>query len=81
MLGVFTASGPVNMATGRIPFAPEDFTPILRNQIDPPLVAVRDDSPFRAPGDLFEVAHVPPDEGSMSGFRPPTFPYNRDRHP
>ncbi len=35
VLGVFTASGTVNMATGRIPFAPEDFTPILWIQIDP----------------------------------------------
>ena len=30
VLGVFTASGMANMATGRIPFAPEDFTLILR---------------------------------------------------
>ena len=68
VLGVFTASGTVNMATGRIPFAPEDFTPILRIQIDPFLVAVRDDSPFRTLGDLFEAAHVRPGEVSMSGF-------------
>ncbi|MXY31198.1 MAG: hypothetical protein F4Y48_08345 [Gammaproteobacteria bacterium] len=68
VLGVFTASGTVNMATGRIPFAPEDFTPILRIQIDPFLVAVRDDSPFRTLGDLFQAAHARPGEVSMSGF-------------
>ena len=68
VLGVFTASGTVNMATGRIPFAPEDFTPILRIQIDPFLVAVRDDSPFRTLGDLFETAHGRPGEVSVSGF-------------
>ncbi len=78
MLGVFTASGTVNMATGRIPFAPEDFTPILRNRIDPFLVAVRDDSPSRTPGDLFEAADVRPGEVSVSGLRPPTHPHNRD---
>ena len=80
MLGVFTASGTVNMATGRIPFAPEDFTPILRNQIDPFLVAVRDDSPSRTLGDLFEAAHARPGEVSVSGFRPSTCPHNRDRY-
>ena len=68
------------MATGRIPFAPEDFTPILRTRIDPFLVAVKDDSPSRTPGDLFEATHVWPDEVSVSGFRPPTLPHNRDRH-
>ena len=68
VLGVFTASGTVNMATGRIPFAPEDFTPILRIQIDPFLVAVRDDSPFRTLGDLFEAAHARPGQVSVSGF-------------
>ena len=68
VLGVFTASGTVNVATGRIPFAPEDFTPILRIQIDPFLVGVRDDSPFRTLGDLFEAAHARPGEVSVSGF-------------
>ena len=64
----FTASGTVNMATGRIPFSPEDFTPILRIQIDPFLIAVREDSPFRTLGDLFEAAHARPGEVSMAGF-------------
>ncbi|WP_420447467.1 Bug family tripartite tricarboxylate transporter substrate binding protein [Candidatus Palauibacter sp.] len=68
VLGVFTASGTVNMATGRIPFSPEDFTPILRIQIDPFLIAVREDSPFRTLGDLFEAAHARPGEVSMAGF-------------
>ena len=68
------------MATGRIPFPPEDFTPILRNRIDPFLVAVRDDSPFRTPGNLFEAAHARLDEMSVSGFSPSTHPHNRDRH-
>ena len=68
VLGVFTASGTVNMATGRIPFAPGDFTPILRIQVDPFLVAVREDSPFRTLEDLFETARTRPGEVSMSGF-------------
>ena len=68
VLGVFTASGTVNMATGRIPFSPEDFTPILRIQIDPFLIAVRDDSPFHTLGDLFEAARDRPGEVSVSGF-------------
>ena len=68
VLGVFTASGTVNMATGRIPFSPGDFTPILRIQIDPFLIAVRDDSPFHTLGDLFEAAHARPGEVSVSGF-------------
>lgn len=55
---VFKASGTVNMATRRIPLAPEDFTPILRIPIDPFVVAVRDDSSFRTPGDLFEATHA-----------------------
>ena len=68
VLGVFTASGTVNMATGRIPFAPGDFTPILRIQVDPFLVAVREDSPFRTLDDLFEAARSGPGGVSMSGF-------------
>ena len=68
VLGVFTASGTVNMATGRIPFTPGDFTPILRIQVDPFLVAVREDSPFQDLGDLFEAARARPGQVSMSGF-------------
>ena len=80
MLGVFTASGTVNMATGRIPFAPEALPPILRNDIDPFLVARRDNSPSRTLGDPFEAAHARPGGVSVSGFRPPTHPHNRDRY-
>ncbi len=68
------------MATGRIPFAPEDFTPILRTRIDPFLVAVKDDSPSRTPGDPFEAAHARPDEMSVWGFSPSTHPHNRDQY-
>ena len=68
VLGVFTASGTVNMATGRIPFAPTDFTPILRIQVDPFLVAVREESPFQTLRDLFAAARERPGEVSMSGF-------------
>lgn len=67
-LGVFTASGTVNMATGRIPFGPGDFTPILRIQVDPFLVAVREDSPFRSLPDFFEAARAQPGAVSISGF-------------
>ena len=80
MLAVFTASETVNMATGRIPFASADLTPILRNHIDPFLVAVRDDSPSRTPADLFEAAHVRSGEASVAGFSPSTHPHNQDRH-
>ena len=68
------------MATGRIPFAPEDVTPILRHRIDPFLVAVRDDSASRTLGDPFEAAHARPGEVSVSRFSPSTHPHNRDRH-
>ena len=68
VLGVFTASGTVNMATGRIPFAPTDFTPILRIQVDPFLVAVRAESPFRTLPELFEAAAAAPGAISVSGF-------------
>ena len=68
VLGVFTASGTVNMATGRIPFTPADFTPILRIQVDPFLFAVREDSPFRTLDDLFGAARARPGEVSVSGF-------------
>ena len=68
VLGVFTASGTVNMATGRIPFGPRDFTPILRIQVDPFLIAVREDSPFRTLDELFEAARARPGDVSMSGF-------------
>ena len=68
VLGVFTASGTVNMATGRIPFGPGDFTPILRIQVDPFLVAVREESPFQTLEDLIEAARERPGEVSMSGF-------------
>ncbi len=77
---ITASSGTVNMPTGRIPFAPEDVTPILRNRIDPFLVAVPDDRPSCTLGDLFKAAHVPPDEVSMSGFSPSTHPHNRDRY-
>ncbi len=68
VLGVFTASGTVNIATGRIPFDPGDFTPILRIQVDPFLVAVRDESPFRTLNGLFEAATAAPGSVSVSGF-------------
>ena len=68
VLGVFTASGTVNMATGRIPFVPEDFTPILRIQVDPFLIAVRADSPFQTLDDLFGAARARPGEVSIAGF-------------
>lgn len=73
-LGVFTASGTVNMATGRIPFTPEDFSPVLRVQVDPFLIAVRADSPFRTLPDFFGAAAAmtgndpDADAVSISGF-------------
>jgi len=68
VLGVFTASGTVNMATGRIPFVPGDFTPIIRIQLDPFLIAVRDDSPYRSLQEFFSDARSRPGKVSISGF-------------
>ncbi len=68
VLGVFTASGTVNMATGRIPFSPGDFTPILRIQRDPFLIAVRESSRFADFGELLDEARTRPGSVSVSGF-------------
>ena len=68
------------MATGRIPFAPEAFPPILRIRIDPFLVAEKDDSPSCTLRDLFKAADARPDEMSVSGFTPSTHPHNRYRY-
>lgn len=80
MLRVFTASGTINTAPGRIPFAPEHFTRILRTRIDPFLVAVKDDSPSCTLGDLLEAAHARLSEVTVSGLTPSTHPHNRDRY-
>jgi tripartite-type tricarboxylate transporter receptor subunit TctC len=68
VLAVFTASGTVNMATGRIPFGPADFTPLLRIQLDPFLIAVRADSPHRDLTTFFQAAQARPGDLSVSGF-------------
>jgi len=68
VLAVFTASGAVNIATGRIPFETGDFTPLLRIQLDPFLVAVREDSPYRNLSAFFEAARARPGQLSVSGF-------------
>lgn len=67
-LAVFTSSGVINMATGRIPFEVDDFTYLLRIQLDPFLVAVRDESPFRTLDDFFAAARSRPGELSVAGF-------------
>lgn len=68
VLAVFTASGAVSMAGGRIPFEPDDMTPLLRIQVDPFLVAARAESPFRDLNDLFARARARPGEVSVAGF-------------
>lgn len=68
VLGVFTSSGAVNMATGRIPFSPEDFTYLLRVQLDPFLIAVRTESRFDDLRGLLSFARDNPGELSISGF-------------
>jgi len=68
VLAVFTASGAVNMATGRIPFGPGDVTPLLRVQMDPFLIAVVDESPFRSLDEFFAEARSRPGELSIAGF-------------
>lgn len=64
----FTSSGAINMATGRIPFDVDDFTFLLRVQLDPFLVAVRDESPLTSLDDLFARARDEPGELSIAGF-------------
>lgn len=68
VLGVFTASGAVNMATGRIGFGPEDLTFLMRVQLDPFLVAVPTASPFSDLAAFFAAARERPGELSVSGF-------------
>lgn len=68
ILAVFTASGAVSMAAGRIPFDPADFTFLLRIQRDPFLLAVRAESPYRDLRDLFEDARRRPGAVSVAGF-------------
>ncbi len=68
VLAVFTASGAVSMAAGRIPFEPGDFTFLLRIQLDPFLIAVRSESPYRDLADLFDDARRRPGGVSVSGF-------------
>lgn len=65
---IFTSSGAVNMATGRIPFGPEDFTYLMRVQVDPFLIAVPSESPFRDLEDFFDHARENPGELSVAGF-------------
>ena len=67
-LGIFTSSGAVNMATGRIPYGPEDFTYIMRIQLDPFLVAVPSESRFADLDDFFAYAEENPGELSIAGF-------------
>lgn len=67
-LCIFTSSGATNMATGRIPFRPEDFTYLMRIQLDPFLLAVRSESPFEALDGFFAHARENPGDLSVAGF-------------
>jgi len=64
---VLTSSGAVTLAAGIVPFQVEDFTYIERLQLDPYLVAVRADSPFRDLRELFAFAKANPGSISMAG--------------
>ncbi len=67
-LSIFTSSGAINMATGHIPFTPEDFVFLMRIQLDPFLIAVRSDSPFDDLAGFFRHATEHPGELSVSGY-------------
>jgi len=67
-LSTSTASMPISMASGRIPFKPSDFTHIMRIQTDPFMIAVRSDSPFNNLPDFFAYAQKNPGKLSISGF-------------
>ena len=67
-LVIMTNSGVVNMALGHIPYEPDDFRFIARIQIDPYLIAVRDESPFEDLQAFFQHAHENPGDLSIAGF-------------
>jgi len=67
-LSTNTASMIINIASGRIPFKASDFTCIMRIQLDPFLIAVRSDSPFKDLKDFFDYANKNPGKLSISGF-------------
>lgn len=67
-LAVTTSSGTISMAAGHVPFTPDDFTYIMRIQLDPFLMAVRSDSPFGDLTEFFAYARGNPGKLSVSGF-------------
>jgi tripartite-type tricarboxylate transporter receptor subunit TctC len=67
-LSIMTASGATNIAAGHVPFDVDDFTYLLRIQLDPFLVAVRSESPFTDLRGFFDYAAQNPGELSVSGF-------------
>jgi tripartite-type tricarboxylate transporter receptor subunit TctC len=56
------------MAAGQIPFEPDQFTYIQRLQLDPLLIAVRDESPFTDLPGFYDFARRNPGELSIAGF-------------
>ncbi len=67
-LSTLTASQLINMASGRLPFRPRQFTYLMRIGMEPFVIAVRADSPFQSLADLFDHAKKNPGELSISGF-------------
>ncbi|MBI4539109.1 MAG: tripartite tricarboxylate transporter substrate binding protein [Gemmatimonadetes bacterium] len=67
-LSITTSSGTVSMAAGHVPFTPEQFTFMMRIQLDPFLIAVRKDSPLNDLPAFFEYASQNPGKLSIAGF-------------
>jgi len=67
-LSTTTASMVINMASGKIPFKVEQFTMLMRIQMEPFVIAVRTESPFNNLNDMMAYAKKNPGKLSMAGF-------------
>ena len=63
-----TSSMSFTMATGRIPFGPQNFTVLPAMQAEPSAVAVRADSRFKTLKQLVDYLRDNPDKLSVGGF-------------
>lgn len=63
-----TASQVIRMASGQVPFKPEQFSYIMRIQVDPFAIAVNSDSPFNNLNEFFAYAKENPGKLSVGGF-------------
>jgi len=67
-LSTTTVSQVIAMAAGQIPFKPEQFTFLMRLQMDPFVIAVRKESPFNNLNEFFEYGKNNPGKLSVGGF-------------